>query len=167
MGAVDTAAPRGHERKKGKKRRQPRRLGIRIDMTPMVDIAFLLLTFFMLTTTMSRPQTMEINLPPSKDVKVEIAESNLMTLRVKGDGSIFWNIGIESPKKVEFNDLKSLLREKFEQNPKLTVLLKIHRDGKYYMMVDIIDEFNISGINRFSIAPLTETDLKVLAKVSS
>lgn len=166
MGAVDTAAPRGAQRKKGKKRRQPRRLGIRIDMTPMVDIAFLLLTFFMLTTTMSKPQTMEINLPPSKDVKVEIAESNLMTLRVKGDGSIYWNMGIESPKRIEFKDLMVLLKERIEQNPKLTVLLKIHRDGKYRMMVDIIDEFNISGINRFSIAPLTEADLKVLAKVS-
>lgn len=166
MGAVDTAAPHGAQRKKGKKRRQPRRLGIRIDMTPMVDIAFLLLTFFMLTTTMSKPQTMEINLPPSKDVKVEIAESNLMTLRVKGDGSIYWNMGIESPKKVEFNNLKALLKERVEQNPKLTVLLKIHRDGKYKMLVDIIDEFNVSGISRFSIAPLTEADLKVLAKVS-
>ncbi len=166
MGAVDTAAPRGAQRKKGKKRRQPRRLGIRIDMTPMVDIAFLLLTFFMLTTTMSKPQTMEINLPPSKDVKVEIAESNLMTLRVKSDGSIYWNMGIESPKRIDFKDLKVLLKERIEQNPKLTVLLKIHRDGKYRMMVDIIDEFNISGIGRFSIAPLTEADLKVLAKVS-
>ncbi|MDP2209514.1 MAG: biopolymer transporter ExbD [Bacteroidota bacterium] len=166
MGAVNTAAPRGHEKKKGKKRK-PRRLGINIDMTPMVDIAFLLLTFFMLTTTMTKPQTMEINLPPSSDVKVEIAESNLMTLRVKEDGAIYWNMGIESPKKVEFNNLRILMKERYEQNPKLTVLLKIDRKGKYHMMVDIIDEFNVSGINRFSIAPMGEIDMKVLAKVTS
>ncbi len=166
MGAVNTAAPRGHDKKKGKKRK-PRRLGINIDMTPMVDIAFLLLTFFMLTTTMTKPQTMEINLPPSSDVKVEIAESNLMTLRVKEDGAIYWNMGIESPKKVEFNNLRILMKERYEQNPKLTVLLKIDRKGKYYMMVDIIDEFNVSGINRFSIAPMGEIDMKVLAKVTS
>ncbi len=166
MGAVDGAAPRGHEKKKGKKRK-PRRVGIAIDMTPMVDIAFLLLTFFMLTTTMTKPQTMEINLPPDSDVKVEIAESNLMTIRVKEDASIYWNIGIESPKKVEFDNLRALLRERQEQNPKLTVLLKIERGGKYHMMVDIIDEFNISGVSRFSIAPMQEIDLKVLAKVSS
>lgn len=166
MGAVNTAAPRGHDKKKGKKKK-PRRLGISIDMTPMVDIAFLLLTFFMLTTTMTKPQTMEINLPPSSDVKVEIAESNLMTLRVKEDGAIFWNMGIESPKKVEFNNLRILMKERYEQNPKLTVLLKIDRKGKYHMMVDIIDEFNVSGINRFSIAPMGEIDLKVLAKVTS
>lgn len=166
MGAVNTAAPRGHDKKKGKKKK-PRRLGISIDMTPMVDIAFLLLTFFMLTTTMTKPQTMEINLPPSSDVKVEIAESNLMTLRVKEDGAIYWNMGIESPKKVEFNNLRILMKERYEQNPKLTVLLKIDRKGKYHMMVDIIDEFNVSGINRFSIAPMGEIDLKVLAKVTS
>lgn len=166
MGAVDSAAPRGHDKKKGKKKK-PRRLGIRIDMTPMVDIAFLLLTFFMLTTTMTKPQTMEINLPPSSDVKVEIAESNLMTLRVKADGSLYWNMGIESPKKIEFNNLRALMKERYEQNPKLTVLLKIDRKGKYHMMVDIIDEFNVSGINRFSIAPMGEIDMKVLAKVTS
>ena len=84
MAAVDTAAPRGHEKKKGKKRKKMRRIGIRIDMTPIVDVAFLLLTFFMLTTTMSRPQTMEINLPPS-NTTVEVAESNLLTIRIKED----------------------------------------------------------------------------------
>jgi biopolymer transport protein ExbD len=165
MGAVDVAAPRGHNKKKGK-HRKPRRLGVRIDMTPMVDIAFLLLTFFMLTTTMTKPQTMEINLPPEKDVKVEIAESNLMTLRVKEDGSMYWNIGIESPHKIEFKDLKAHLKDRVAQNPKLTVLLKIDRKGKYDMMVNTIDEFQVSGVARFSIAPMTETDLKVLSKVS-
>lgn len=56
MAAVDTAEHRGH--KKGKKRKKARRIAIRIDMTPMVDVAFLLLTFFMLTTQMTKPQTM-------------------------------------------------------------------------------------------------------------
>jgi biopolymer transport protein ExbD len=165
MGAVDTAAPRGHNKKKGK-HRKPRRLGVRIDMTPMVDIAFLLLTFFMLTTTMTKPQTMEINLPPDKEVKVEMAESNLMTLRVQETGAMYWNIGIESPHKIEFKDLKAHLKDRMAQNPKLTVLLKIDRKGKYSMMVDIIDEFNVCSVGRFSIAPMNDTDLKVLAKVS-
>ena len=95
---------------KGKKHKKGRRLGIRIDMTPLVDVAFLLLTFFMYTTSMSRPQTMEINLPPDKDVKVEIAESNLLTLRVNDKGAIFWSTGIESPKKIEFSALRDFLR---------------------------------------------------------
>jgi len=88
MAGGDVAAPR--ESKKGKKRKKGRRLGIRIDMTPLVDVAFLLLTFFMFTTSMSRPQTMEINLPP-QDVKVEVGESNLLTIRVNQKGDVFWN----------------------------------------------------------------------------
>ena len=79
------------EEERARNARKGRRLGIRIDMTPLVDVAFLLLTFFMFTTSMSRPQTMEINLPPDKDVKVEIAESNLLTLRINDKGEYFWN----------------------------------------------------------------------------
>src|SRR5260221_4912575 len=98
-----------------------RRLGVRIDMTPMVDVAFLLLTFFMLTTSMNRPQTMEINLPPEKTT-VEVAESNLLTLLMKDDGSIFWGTGdlkTGPPHKVEMKDLQELIIQQLQQNPKL------------------------------------------------
>jgi biopolymer transport protein ExbD len=63
VGAVDTPE---RKTKKGKKggRRPKRRVGIRIDMTPMVDVAFLLLIFFMVTTVFRTPQALEINLPP-------------------------------------------------------------------------------------------------------
>jgi biopolymer transport protein ExbD len=166
MAAVDTAAPRGHEKKKGKKRKKMRRLGIRIDMTPMVDVAFLLLTFFMLTTTMSRPQTMEINLPPG-EAKVEVAESNLLTLRVKEDGSIYWNVGIEKPEKIAYKDLRTFLSGRIQQNPKLITLLKVDRKGKYSMMVDIMDELNLANITRFSIAPMNDVDKEILKRVSS
>lgn len=167
MGAVDTAAPRGHDRKKGKKKKM-RRLGVKIDNTPMVDVAFLLLTFFMLTTTMNRPETMEINLPPDK-AKVEIAESNLITLMVKEDGSMFWNSGSgkEPPQKVEFKNLRTLMVQRAQQNPKLTVLIKIDRKGKYHAMVDIMDELNLANMTRFSLAPLMDADRKLLETVAS
>ena len=108
MGAVDSPGPRGHDKKKGKKKKK-RRVGVKIDNTPMVDVAFLLLTFFMLTTSMNKPQTMEINLPPSNEVTVEVAQSNLMTVRVKEDGSIYWNISTDTPEKVEFKGLRALM----------------------------------------------------------
>jgi len=152
-------------RGKGKKRKKGRRLGIRIDMTPLVDVAFLLLTFFMYTTSMSRPQTMEINLPPDKNVKVEIAESNLMTLRVNDKGKIYWNFGLDAPKVIEFKDLRAFLVDKQTAIPKLTVLLKIDRQGKYKMMVDLIDELNLSRVQRFSLAPLGDPDKALMAKV--
>jgi biopolymer transport protein ExbD len=151
---------------KGKgKKKKARRLGIRIDMTPLVDVALLLLTFFMYTTSMSRPQTMEINLPPDKDVKVEIAESNLLTLRINDKGEIFWNAGIESPKRVEPAELSKFLKEKAQGNPKLTTLVKVDREGRYEMLVNIIDELNQADIQRFSIAPLLDADKALLTRV--
>ena len=165
MAGGDVAAPK---EKKGKKhKKKGRRLGIRIDMTPLVDVAFLLLTFFMFTTSMSRPQTMEINLPPDQNVKVEIAETNLLTLRVNAKGVMFWNIGIESPKRLDPAELRKFLKEKSQGNPKLTTLVKVDRDGKYVMLVNLIDELNLAQIQRFSIAPLLDADKALIARVQS
>jgi len=163
MAGGEVAEPRKHG--KGKKKHK-RRLGIRIDMTPLVDIAFLLLTFFMLTTTMSKPQTMEINLPP-EDVPVEIAESNLLTVRVNEQQEIFWNIGIEAPVKIEYKDLRKFLADKNAGNPKLVTLVKIDRKAKYDFMVNLMDELNLADVTRFSLAPLTDADKKILEKVSA
>lgn len=162
MAGGDVAAPR--EKGKGK-HKKGRRLGTRIDMTPLVDVAFLLLTFFMFTTSMSRPQTMEINLPP-KDVNVEVPETSLLTLRCNDKGELFWNFGIEMPKKMEHKDLRAFLREKSQQNPKLIVVVKVDRAAKYTMLVDLIDEINNAEIQRFSMAPMLDADKALLAKAS-
>ncbi len=165
MAAVET----GESRSKGrvaKKHKKKRRLGIRIDMTPMVDVAFLLLTFFMLTTSFMKAQTMEINLPPDEKAKVEVAESNLLTIRISPDGAIFWNMGTEIPKKIVFNELRPLLLERHTANPKLITLVKVDRDGKYSMMVDIMDELNLANITRFSLAPMLPADQELLKKAA-
>jgi biopolymer transport protein ExbD len=161
MADVQTAEPRGKKKGKHKKKR---RLGVRIDMTPMVDVAFLLLTFFMLTTTMSRPQAMEINIPPG-DSKVEVAASNLMTIRVIPDGSIYWNIGQDDPKKVEWKDFRDLVVKSNQANSRLITLIKVDRKAKYQDMINIIDELNLDNVTRFSLAPMTSDDQKALAKI--
>ncbi len=160
------AAPRGHDKKK-KKHKKMRRLGVRIDMTPMVDVAFLLLTFFMLTTSMKRPQTMEINLPPDNKVKVEVAQSNLLSLYVSEEGKIFYNIGTDPLQVVESMGLRPLIVQKMQQNPKLITLIKIDRKGKYHYMVDVMDELNLANMTRFSIAPMTDVDKAAMQKVAS
>src|SRR6266480_1203163 len=143
MGAVDTPQPRqGKQRGRGM-HRPKRRVGIRIDMTPMVDVAFLLLIFFMVTTVFRQPQALEISLPP-KDAKVEVAQSNVMTLRVLPGPRIYWSVGTEPYKKVA--DVKALGQQVatfLKANPKLVVLIKIARDCKYQTMVDIIDQLEI------------------------
>ena len=165
MASVETGQPRSHG-KIAKKHRRKRRLSIRIDMTPMVDVAFLLLTFFMLTTVFSKPQTMELNMPPDES-KIEVAESNLLTVRVTPDGSIYWNIGTEAPTKMTLKELRPLLLERTANNPRLITLIKIDRDGTYNMMVDVMDEINLANIVRFSIVPMGETDKALLKKLGA
>lgn len=144
--------------------RKMNRVGIHIDMTPMVDIAFLLLTFFMLTSVFSRPQTMEINLPPS-DIPVEVAESNLLTLRVMQDGGIFWNMGVEAPEQIAFKDLRQFLDERNRTNSKLITLIKVDPKAKYHHMVDVMDELELAHVNRFSLAPMSPKDIEAVQKV--
>src|SRR2546422_6464364 len=93
MGAVDTPQRERGGKKKGGFTKRKRRVGIRIDMTRMVDVAFLLLIFFMVTTVFRTPQALEINLPPDKDVQIQVAESKVLTVRVLPDERAYWRRG--------------------------------------------------------------------------
>jgi biopolymer transport protein ExbD len=82
----------GGKHKGGKKR--GKKLSTRVDFTPMVDLGFLLITFFMLTTSMNKPQTMEINMP-DKDVKTEeektkVKASQAVTLLLTKDDKVVY-----------------------------------------------------------------------------
>jgi biopolymer transport protein ExbD len=174
MAAVDTGGPAPRQRKKGGLKRPKRRIGIRIDMTPMVDIAFLLLIFYMVTTIFSMPQAMEVNLPPSQN-PVPVAESRLLTIRIDGEGNLYWNIARETPKPIPFDSLKGLLLEQNRKQPKLVTLVKIQKEAKYFRMVDVIDEIqlvekqlketNPNFSYRFSLSPFSEYDIRVMAGV--
>lgn len=151
--------------KGGKKglRRPKRRVSIRIDMTPMVDIAFLLLIFYMVSTVFAMPQAMEINLPPedTKDQQIEVKESNLLTLRVDKDSRFWWNLKTPSPDNLPIllpgevdkpdtvvyvmnpDTLRGLLIEQNRENPKLNTLILISRDAQYEDMVNILDEIDV------------------------
>ncbi len=166
MGGLDAGGESRSRAKKGTKKYKKGRVGVRIDMTPMVDVAFLLLTFFMLTTQFAKSQTMEINLPPDEQVTVEVAESNLLVLLVASDGSIYWNIGTNAPQKIDFNSIRPLLLERSQGNPRLITLIKVDRNSTYSMMVDIMDELNLADITRFTLAPMLPKDLESIAKVA-
>ncbi len=171
MGAVDTPEAKGGKKKGGLRKRQPKRLGIKIDMTPFVDIAFLLLIFFMCTTVFRKPQALEINLPPDPKAKVEIAESNVMTVRVigspEGDAGtrVFWRIGKDPFKEEKWQDMRGIFTREGKANAKLVVLIKIDRDAKYKYMVDIIDQLQFAELNRFSLAPLEPAEKAEMEKM--
>src|SRR5258706_3276540 len=94
MGAVDAPQTRSSDKKKGKGFHRPkRRVGVRIDMTPMVDVAFLLLIFFMVTTVFRTPQALEINLPPDENIKINIAQSKVVSVWVLDADHDYWKRG--------------------------------------------------------------------------
>lgn len=166
MGIVDS--PNGNRSAK-KGRRKQRRIGFHLDMTPMVDVAFLLLTFFMLTTTFAKSNTMEINMPPDQG-EVKISENNVMIVRIAGDGMAYCSLGDEAPRRISLYDtadsrrmalsgeLRSLLREQTAKNRKMVIVVKISEKAKYKSLVDLIDELNLMKIDRFSLDDYTDQD---------
>jgi biopolymer transport protein ExbD len=160
MGAVDTPERRSGGKKKGfGVQRKKRRVGIRIDMTPMVDVAFLLLIFFMVTTVFRTPQALEINLPPDKDVKIEVAQSKVLTVRVLPDDRAYWRRGEDPWARVNVSGLSSVFKS-FAGNKDIVVLIKIDREAKFNNMVNIIDELDLANLTRFSLATLEDNEKK-------
>ncbi len=141
MGGAVAQRPQGG--KKQGLRRPKRRIAILIDMTPMVDIAFLLLIFYMVTTVFSMPQAMEVNLPPATEDQLKIKESNVLTVHIDEESNFYWNIGRELPVPMKTDSLRTLLVDQNKENAKLNTLIIIHKDARYKTMVDILDEIDL------------------------
>ena len=162
MGAVDTPQRRERGPKKGHGFKRPkRRVGIRIDMTPMVDVAFLLLIFFMVTTVFRTPQALEINLPPDVEAKVEVRESSVLSIRVLSEQRAYWKRGGKDVPWAR-TDVASLtdVFKPYARSKDLVVLIKIDRDAKFNNMVYIIDELDMASLTRFSLGTLTPEEKK-------
>src|SRR5436190_6800163 len=156
MASVDSGgdsggSQRGHKKKKWMMRK---RVGFHIDMTPYVDVIMLLLTFFIMTTTLNQPQVMQINLPKGdKEDVVKVDMGNVVFIRVSEKG----NIGIskgkpdgteEQPVKIDFARLKNYLEQLGKANPQMIMILKFDRKGKYDFMVNMLDEINKTYIEK-------------------
>jgi len=161
MGAVDTP----DRSSKGKKKKgfgfgkPKRRVGVRVDMTPMVDVAFLLLIFFMVTTVFRTPQALEINLPPDKNAKVNVDETKVLTIRVLPDDRAYWRNAKEPWARTDVKKLTDVFKM-YKNDPKKIVIIQIDRDSKFDNMVHIIDELDLAGLSRFSLGTLDEQGKK-------
>jgi biopolymer transport protein ExbD len=125
-------------------RRPKRRAKVRIDMTPMVDIAFLLLIFYMVTTVFSQPTMMQISLPSKKDNSESrrVAKSKLLMMFVDKNDFFYYQIGedMDQPQMVEFARLAEIIKEKAYAIEDLVLLLKVDQNASYTSMVKIIDQ---------------------------
>ena len=140
------------------KKVRSKRMGIAIDMTAMVDVAFLLLTFFILTSAFSQPQAMEITLPEPKEDVLPMAESNVFQLRVEENGTVWYGTGKEPLKQTTIVAVAPVLKANANRTAQTATVLKVDPAGKYSYAIDMLDEFSLNGVERFAIAPFTEQD---------
>jgi biopolymer transport protein ExbD len=160
MAAVQQAAGKSKQ-KTALGLRKRKRVGVHIDMTPMVDVAFLLLIFFMVTTVFRRPLAMEINVP-EKGATVEVPMSNVMTIYVSEDGSMAYDVGQQGLNPLSWEELRETLVLENDYNPDLIVLVKVDRKARYEAMVDMLDTLDEAQMTRFSIIPMTEEDKQAI-----
>lgn len=160
--------------KKGKKKGR-KKMSTRIDLTPMVDLGFLLVTFFMLTTTFSKPQTMEINLPvkPKEELSEEeqnaLKASKAMNILIGGENKLYWYRGLPTEPldpltatNFSADGIRKVLLEKNQTIKDMVVLIKPTDQANYKNVVDILDEMNISDIKRYALVDITTPDLELI-----
>ncbi|MBS1912462.1 MAG: biopolymer transporter ExbD [Bacteroidetes bacterium] len=171
---------RSHK-KKGSSIKKPKRIGFSLDMTPLVDVAFLLLTFFMFATTMAQPQIMEMSTPPQLDVPIDVQASRLVTIYVRFDGKIFYNTGLDpAMQPLELNKIKEFsVQRNSEKGNDLITSLKVDPRAKYSQLIKVLDELNLAEGDltekykqqkttrerRFAMVQMTEQDKEELAKL--
>ena len=130
------------------KKRKKEALGeLRMDST--ADVAFLLLIFFIVTTIFAAEQGLTLVLPGKQKEKtdtVKVKESNIATLFVQVDNTITLD-----RKPIEVNHIKRAIEDRILANPKLVVVLKIHPDANYGMMVSCLDELKQANANKVSL----------------
>ena len=154
----------GGGKKEGKR---SKKVSTKIDMTPMVDLAFLLITFFMLTTTFNKPQAMEVNMPDKTDKKETqpLKESKAMTIILGEDNKVYWYMGLTDPK-LEVSDfsadgIRKVVLKKNKEVSDLVIVIKAMKTSKYKNMVDILDEMHITDSKRYAIVAITPLDIEL------
>jgi biopolymer transport protein ExbD len=174
MAQMDTAS--GGEGKKGK----PKKLSTRVDLTPMVDLAFLLITFFMLTTTMNKPQAMTINMPverkPEDPPPPEIAAAKVLTLILGANNTIWYYEGLESPeiKNTTYQEIRSIILDKkkrveaavlpTDKVKSVVIIIKPTDEANYKNVIDMLDEMAIDKVGTYTMVPVTPQEVTLLDK---
>jgi biopolymer transport protein ExbD len=159
--------------KKGSKKVRSKKSNAKVDLTAMVDLAFLLITFFMLTTSLSKPQSMDLGLPdkedeetPQKNIKVD--QRRTVTIIMGKDNKIKWFHGLlESPEVggaptdavYGKNGIRKEILKRVVSIPQVTgdkdkgmiVIIKPTNKSTYRNLVDILDEMAICDVPTYAI----------------
>jgi biopolymer transport protein ExbD len=175
MAELDTSGGGG---KKGKKVRSKKQ-STRVDLTAMVDLMFLLITFFMLTTTLAKPQAMDVAMPDKdekNDDKLDVADNRTMNILLGADDRVEWYIGlVDNPKTAPVVDnygKNGIRKAILEQSRKIKgsvgkdmiVLIKASDKATYKNFVDILDEMKITNTQQYGIVDITSPEIELLKR---
>ena len=140
------------------------RVGIKLDMTPMVDVGFLLLTFFMLATQMKPPEDVQIELPSSHS-EFKLPESDILMISVSKEGKIYMGVdsqilrerlfGLENKYRASIEldkaELGNLVIQARISNPKLRTVVKGDKGSPYGPVEDVMDVLQKARVTRFNL----------------
>ena len=176
MAELDTSG--GGHKKKGPGVKKGKKLSTRVDLTPMVDLGFLLITFFIFTTTMSQPTAMKLYLPDDK-VKPEdqnkAKESGVLTILLGADNHVYYYEGQLKPDGSNFlsasyngeNSIRDVIMKKKADvrsratdptNPEkdLVIVIKPSVESTYKNVIDILDEMAINVVKKYALVDISD-----------
>ena len=173
MAEMDTSSGGGHKKGPGVKKAVKK--STRVDLTPMVDLGFLLITFFVFTTTMSQSTAMSMNEPKdSKDQQKEVKESGATTILLGKGNQVYYYFGQLDPARVSeqfkstnFKEIRTIISDKRKATPEgdLMYVIKSDSASTFGNAMNIIDEMTISGVKagHYAEDKISETEQKLIA----
>ncbi len=136
-----------------------KRIGVKIDMTPMVDVAFLLLIFFMSTTSFKPPEEVTVQLPSSHS-EYKVPDAGVLILTVSKDGDLFLQRGTaEAAAQVQMTELSEQITTARTRNPSLRMIVKADENANYGAMEDVMNVLQETYTNRFILMTELETEV--------
>lgn len=174
MAEMDTSSGGGH--KKGPGVKKGKKLSTRVDLTPMVDLGFLLITFFVFTTTMSKPTAMSMNEPkddPENQLKVK--NSGAMTILLGKADQVYYYYGelvaetiSEQFKSSNFQEIRDLISAKKKATPlgDLMYIIKADKEATFKNAIDILDEMTVTAVppGHYAEVDITDTESMLIQK---
>lgn len=171
MAEIDTSGG-GH--KKGPGVKKAKKASTRVDLTPMVDLGFLLITFFIFTTTISQPTAMKLNLPKDTDKPEEqnkLKESGALTLLLGKDDNVYFYEGQLDPtaSNLQSSTMKKIrdeiIKKKRSTPPDdLMIVIKPGVESTYKDVVNALDEMTINSIKRYALVDISPVEAELVAK---
>ena len=144
-----------------------------VDLTPMVDLAFLLIAFFMLTTTLLENNAMVLNMPMDTDDPAPISRDRIMTILIGENNNIYYYNAdaVDQLEKTSYQKegLRNLLYDNnkrvdalFGKEKGLVCIIKLSENANYKNMVDVLDEMVICDVATYAIQDITEEEINAL-----